>query len=199
MKHFYWNKNFFETSLFRFSSVQSLSHVWLLTTPWTSALQTSLSITNSQSLPKLMSMELVMPSNHLILCHPLLLMPSIFPNIRVFSNESALCWTKETLSALCSVQSSSVTQSCLTLWPHGLQHARPPCPSPSPGIYANSSPLSWWCHPTISSSVIPFSCLQSFPASRSFPVPQFFASGGQSVGVLLQHQSFHWISRTDLL
>ena len=71
------------------SSVQSLSHVWLFATPWTAACQGSLSITNSQSLPKLMSIESVMPSNQLILCHPLLL-PSIFPSIRVFSNESAL-------------------------------------------------------------------------------------------------------------
>ena len=67
-----------------------LSHVRLFVTPWTAARQASLSITNSQSLPKLMSTELVMPSNHLILCHPLLLLPSIFPSIRVFSNESAL-------------------------------------------------------------------------------------------------------------
>ena len=74
----------------RFSSVQSLSHVWLFVTPWTAAFQASLSITNSQSLPKLMSIESVMPSNHLILCHPLLLLPSIFLSIRVFSNESAL-------------------------------------------------------------------------------------------------------------
>ena len=72
------------------SSVQLLSHVWLFATPWTTARQASLSITNSQSLPKPMSIELVMPSNHLILCHPLLLLPSIFPSIRVFSNESAL-------------------------------------------------------------------------------------------------------------
>ena len=72
------------------SSVQSLSRVWLFATPWTTARQASLSITNSWSLPKLVSIELVMPSNHLILCHPLLLLPSIFPNIRVFSNESAL-------------------------------------------------------------------------------------------------------------
>ena len=56
-----------------------------------------------------------------------------------------------------------------SLWPHGLQHARPPCPSPTPGVYSNSCPLSWWCHPAVSCSVIPFSsCLQSFPASRSF-------------------------------
>ena len=73
-----------------FSSVQSLSCVWLFATPWTAARQVSLSITNCQSLPKLMSIESVMPSNHLILCRPLLLLPSIFPSIRVFSNESAL-------------------------------------------------------------------------------------------------------------
>ena len=73
-----------------FSSVQSLSHVRLFATPWIAACQASLSITNSQSPPKPMSIELVMPSNHLILCHPLLLLPSIFPSIRVFSNESAL-------------------------------------------------------------------------------------------------------------
>jgi len=71
-------------------SVQLLSRVWLIATPWTAALQASLSITNSWSLLKLMSIESVMPSNHLILCHPLLLLPSIFPSIRVFSNESVL-------------------------------------------------------------------------------------------------------------
>ena len=73
-----------------FSSVQSLSHVRLFATPWTAVCQASLSITNSQSLPKLMSVESVMPSDHLILCHPLLLLPSIFPSMRVFSNESVL-------------------------------------------------------------------------------------------------------------
>ena len=78
------------------SSLQSLSGVRLFATPWTAACQASLSITNSQSPPKLMSIELVMPSNHLILCPPLLLLPSIFPSIRVFSNESVLCirWPK---------------------------------------------------------------------------------------------------------
>ena len=74
----------------QFSSVQSLSRVRLFVTPWTAAYQASLSITNSQSLLKLMPIELVMPSNHLILYHPLLLLPSIFPSIRVFSSESAL-------------------------------------------------------------------------------------------------------------
>ena len=71
-------------------SVQSLSHVWLFATPWTAACHASLSITKSWSLLKLMCIELVMPSNHLILCHPLLLLPSLFPSIRVFSNESVL-------------------------------------------------------------------------------------------------------------
>ena len=73
----------------------------------------------------------------------------------------------------------------LLLWPHGLQHARLPCPSPTPGDCSNSCPLSWWCHPPLSSSVVPFSsCLRSFPASGSFPTNQFFASGGQSTGTL---------------
>ena len=77
----------------------------------------------------------------------------------------------------CSVVSDS-------LRPHGLQHTRPPCPSPTPGVYPNSCPLSQWCHPTISSSVVPFSFyLQSFPASGSFPMSQFFPSGGRSVEV----------------
>ena len=74
----------------QFSSVQSLSHVQIFSTPWTAARQASLSITNSRSLPRLMSVESVMPSKHLILCHPLLLLPSIFPSIRDFSNESVL-------------------------------------------------------------------------------------------------------------
>ena len=69
------------------------------------------------------------------------------------------------------------------LQPYGLQHTRPPCPSPTPGVYLNSCPLSQWCHPTISSSVIPFSfCLQPFPVSGSFQMSQFFAWGGQSIG-----------------
>ena len=76
----------------------------------------------------------------------------------------------------CSVVSDS-------LWPCRLQHARPPYPSPIPGACSNSCPSSWWCHPTISSSAIPFSsCLQSFLASESFPISQLFASGGQSIG-----------------
>ena len=72
-----------------------------------------------------------------------------------------------------------------SLRPHGLQHARPPCPSPTPGVHPNPYPLSRWCHPTISSSVVPFSsCPQSFPASGSFQMSQLCASGGQSIGAL---------------
>ena len=68
--------------------------------------------------------------------------------------------------------------------PYGPQHSRPPCPSPNPRVCSNSFPLSWWCHPTISSSVVPFSnCLQSLPASGSFQMSQLFASGGQRIGV----------------
>ena len=87
----------------------------------------------------------------------------------------------------CSVASDS-------LWSHGLQHASLPCPSPAPRACSNSSPLSQWCHPTISSSIIPFSSpLQSFPASGSFPVSQFFELGAEGV------QPFQWIFRTDFL
>ena len=74
----------------------------------------------------------------------------------------------------CSIVSDS-------LWPYGLLYTRLPCPLPTPGAYSNSCPLSQWCHPTISSSVVPFSCLQSFPASGSFPMSQFLASHGQSI------------------
>ena len=84
--------------------------------------------------------------------------------------------------------SCSVMSNCLQ--PHELQHARPPCPSPTPGVHPNPCLLSWWCHPTISSSVSPFSsCPQSLPASGSFPVSQLFTSGGQSTEFQLQHHS----------
>ena len=86
-----------------------------------------------------------------------------------------------------------------SLWPHGLQRASLHCLSPAPTPYSNSWPWSWWCHPTISSSVVPFSCLQSFPTSGSFPVNQLFTSGGQVLEFQLQHQSFQWTPRTDLV
>ena len=85
-----------------------------------------------------------------------------------------------------SISSVQLSRSVVSdsLRPHGLQHVRPPCPSPTPGACLNSCLSNRWCHPTISSSVIPFSSyLQSFPASGSFPMSQFFASGGQSIGV----------------
>ena len=90
-----------------------------------------------------------------------------------------------------------------SLWPHGLQHTRLPCPSPTPGAYSNSYPSSWWCHPITSSSVVPFSsCLQSFPASGSFQMSRFFTSGGQSIGVsasvsVLPINTQDWSPRMD--
>ena len=84
---------------------------------------------------------------------------------------------------MCSVQFSHSVVSD-SLQPHELQHDRPSCPSPTPGVYPKPCPLSQWCHPTISSSVVPFSsCPQSFPTSGSFPMSHFFTSGGQSIGV----------------
>ena len=139
----------------QFSSVQSLSRVRLFATPWTAAHQDSLSNTNSRSPPRPMSIESMMPSNHLIFCHTL------------FRSEISR-----------SVMSDS-------LQPHESQHARPPCPSPTPGVHSNSHPSSRWCHPAISSSVVPISsCPQPFPASGSFQMSQLFAAGGQSIGAL---------------
>ena len=100
---------------------------------------------------------------------------------------------------LSSVQFSHSVMSD-SLRPHELQHARPPCPSPTPGVYSNSCPLSRWCHPAISSSVVPFSyCPQSLPASESFPMSQLLAWGGQSTGVsalasFLRKKSQGWSS-----
>jgi len=99
-----------------------------------------------------------------------------------------------------SPQLSSVSQSCPTLQPHELQHARPPCPSPTPRAWSNSCPLSQWWHPTISSSVVPFSsCPQSFPASGSFQMSQLFASGGQSIGASASASVLPIIFRTGFL
>ena len=83
---------------------------------------------------------------------------------------------------ICSIQFNCSVVSD-SLQPHELQHTRPPCPSPTPGVYPNSCPISRWCHPAISSFVVPFSCPQSLPASKSFPMSQLFAWGGQSTGV----------------
>ena len=119
--------------------------------------------------------------------------------VNYFSNPIRLfiCFTKEIfmyiIAQWCSrphleyyISSLQFSRSVVSdsLWPQGLQHARPPCPSPTAGVYPNSCPLSRWCHPTISSPVVPFSsCRQSFPASGSFQMSQLFTSGGQSIGV----------------
>ena len=108
----------------------------------------------------------------------------------VYASVSILCFSKQLhLGAQISVHIAMKTEHFSrsvvsdSLWPHGLQYARLPCPLPTPGACSNSCPSSRWCHPTISSSVVPFSsCLQSFPASGSFLMSQFFASGGQSIG-----------------
>ena len=106
--------------------------------------------------------------------------------LRVTTSPSAVVVTTILISVSTdSVQFSSVQllSRVRLLRPHELQHARPPCPSPTPGVHSDSRPLSPWCHPAISSSVIPFSsCPQSLPASESFPVSQLFAWGGQSTG-----------------
>ena len=101
---------------------------------------------------------------------------------QIFSCLSLMTFFRSPFFRPSSVQfSRSVVSDSLR--PYGLQHARPPCPPPTPRVYSNSCPFSQWCHPTISSSVIPFSCLQSFPALGSFQMSQFFTSGGQSIGV----------------
>ena len=98
------------------------------------------------------------------------------------------CYSLESSHSFLSplVLSAQFSHSVMSesLQPHELQHARPPCPTPTPGAYSNSCPLSWWCHPTISASVVPFfSCPQYFPASGFFQMSQLFTSGGQSMGV----------------
>ena len=160
------------------------SHVQLFVTLWTVALQAPLSVGLSRQ-----EYWSGWP------CPP----PGNLPDLGIepTSLMSLSCIGRHVLKH--SVQFSRSVASD-SLWPHGLQHTRPPCPSPTPRIYSNSCPLSQWCHPTISSSVVPFSsCLQSFPASGSFPISQFFASGGQSIGVSASTSVFHWTFRTDLL
>ena len=114
-----------------------------------------------------------------------------------YTNLKPLKWNSLISQFRCSVMSNSLP-------PHGLWHARLPCLSPTPGACSNSCPLSRWCHPTISSPVVPFSsCLQSFPASGSFQMSQFFTSGGQSIGASssvlpMNVQSWFPLGMTDL-
>ena len=139
-------------------SVQSLSHVQLFATPWTAALQASLSITNSRSLLKLMSFESVMPSNHLILCGPLLLLPSVFPSIRVLSSESVLCvrWPKYWNFGI-SPSSEHLGLISFMDWLTGWLVQSPCSPrdsqesSPTPQFKSNSSALSLLYSPTLTS------------------------------------------------
>ena len=105
--------------------------------------------------------------------------PNKFINMPTFKNFELLC-------TQCTLRSDQISRSVVSdsLQPHESQHARPPCPSPTPRVHPASCPSSQWCHPVISSSVIPFSSFpQSLPASESFPMSQFFAWGGQSTGV----------------
>ena len=177
-------------------AVKSLRSVQHFATPLTLAHQALLSSTiSSCSLLKFISIDLMMLFNHLILICPFLL-PSVSPSIRVFSNESALCitwpkyWSSRFSTSLSNVHSGLISfnmdwfnllvvqfsffqslSRVQLLWPPGKQHNRLPYLSPTPGTCSNSCPLSQWCHPTISSSIVPFSsCLQSFPASGSFPM-----------------------------
>ena len=204
------------TKVYDLGSVQ-FSRSVMYDSLWPHGPQGSLSITNSQSLLKLMSIESVMPSNHLILCRPLFLLSQSFPasgsfpmsrffasghqSIAALASASvlpmniqdsfSLRWTAwisllfKRLSRVFSNQFSSVIRSCPTLYdPMSCSTPGLPVPTPTPRAYPNSCPLNRWCHPTISSSVIPFSsCPQSFPASGSFQMSQLFTSGGQSIGV----------------
>ena len=107
-----------------------------------------------------------------------------FFNFVFATSEGITCWASYCTLMLHYRYQFSLSVMSSSLPPHEPQHARPPCPSPTAGIYPNPCPSSWWCHPTISSSVILFSsCPQSFPASRSFQMSQYFGSGGQSIGV----------------
>ena len=156
-----------------FISVQSLSRVWLFATPWTVSCQASLSVTNSQSLLKLMSINSVMPSNHLILCHPLLL-PSIFPRIRVISNESVLCIRWPKVHVISSLQFSSVAQPGLTLCN--------PMDCSRPGL-----PVHHQCPELAQTHILQVNDAIQLSHPLSFPSPPAFN--------LSQHQGlFKWVS-----
>ena len=125
----------------------------------------------------------------IIMCHPyststpIILYSTKFYKVLILLLTTFPCFSAPSLPYFSSVKFSRSVVSD-SLWPHQLQHARPPCPSPTPGVHSDSCPSSQWCHPAISSSVVPFSsCPQSLQASESFPMSQLFAWGGQSTGV----------------
>ena len=174
---------------YTFVVVQSQSHVWCFVTPWTSVCQASRSFTISQSLLKNYSL------NHLFSSDFTSFFLSAFFSV-LWQNPPCHIYPSCLLGLFwfVTVSLSSLFFMVWILWrllvPYfiaqfsSVVQARLPCPSLTPGVYENLCPLSLWCHPTISSSVIPFSsCLQSFPASESFLVSQFFTSGDQSIGV----------------
>ena len=206
---------------------QSLSHVWLHATPWSVAHQTPLSMEFSRQeycselpfpslgdLPdpriKLESLASLSLAGGFLIPVPLGSPYFLYQVFYIFANIRTILETKNLrcenvnfpeiphlpvlLLFSCSVVSNS-------LRPHGLQHARLPSPLPTPRACWNSCPLSQWCHPNISSSVIRFSCFQPFPASVSFQMSHFFASGGhiKLLELQFQHQSFQWIFRIDIL
>ena len=110
---------------------------------------------------------------------------TLCPGLFIQGVSSGLNWLRPRVRMMFSSVQFSHSVMSDSLWPQESQHARSPCPSPTPGIYSSSCPSSRWCHPAISSSVVPFSsCPQSLPASGSFPMSQFFAWGGQSIGVV---------------
>ena len=124
-------------------------------------------------------------------------------NLNTFTTSSKQPKQEDNLDIVSPLKSHTVQFSHSvvsdSLQPHGLQHTRLPCPLPTPGVYSDSCPLSWWCHPAISSSVVPFSsCLQSFPASGSFPMSQLLHQVTKVLEFQLQHQSFQWTPGTDL-
>ena len=128
---------------------------------------------------------IALPSERLLIWPELMLSINSKPTFFVsFSTPQILRALLYNLYLLFSSVQFSCSVTSDSLRPHGSQHARPPCPSPTPRVYPNSCPSSWWCHPAISSSVVPFSsCPQSLPASESFPMSQLFTWGGQSIRV----------------
>ena len=187
------------------SSVQSLSCVQLFATPWTVACQASLSITNSWTPLKLMSIELVMPSNHRILCRALLLLPSISPSIRVFSNELLLCirWPKY-WSFSFSISPSNEYSGLISFRMGWLDLLVVQGTLKSLLWHHSSKALILWCSAFFIESYIPLSsCLPSFPASVSFPESWVFTSGGQNIGVsawasVLSRNIQHWFFPSEL-
>ena len=167
--------------------VKSLSCVQLFATPWTVAYQAPLSMEFSRQeywsgLPFPLPGDLPDPGIEPSLPHCRQTLYHLSHHWPLGKRKFKLLWNN-TAHLFSSVQCSRSVMFD-SLWPHESQHAKPPCPSPTPGVYSNLCPLSWWCHPAISSSVVPFSsCPQSLPASGSFPMNQLFAWGIQSTGV----------------